>query len=199
MVTLSWPDVLVFLGILAFVVIATLLIWRIRPIRNVTRTPLPPMPQSAGDPFANKPQMDRPSRDEIVRDSKRGFSSQLQTSTYNIRIEALKDHTRFVVNGVNYNTLEEIPDGEMRKMAEKLLNKTVRGQNVRQKENETMRQVMMGNQSAIEVRNPSHTISVQHEGRKTRYIVDGLTYYNLKDIPDPELIRTARSLERKMV
>ncbi|MEJ2263683.1 MAG: hypothetical protein P8X95_09575 [Anaerolineales bacterium] len=143
--------------------------------------------------------MTAPKLEEIIPDRKESFSSQLQTTSYNIRIEVLKDQIQFVVNGVTYNRLEDIPDAEMRKMAEKLLKKTVQGENVWQKENETMRQVMIGNQSAIEIRNPSHTLSVQHEGGQTRYIVDGLTYYNIKDIPDPEMSRKAKRLERKMV
>lgn len=199
MIALSSPIVLAILGVLALIVIAILVIWRIRSVRTITGTPLPPMPRMAQDLCQNEPQMTAPRLEEIIPDSKESFSSQLQTTSYNIRIEVLKDQIQFVVNGVTYNRLEDIPDAEMRKMAEKLLKKTVQGENVWQKENETMRQVMIGNQSAIEIRNPSHTISVQHEGRQTRYIVDGLTYYNLKEIPDPEMSRKARQLEKKMV
>jgi hypothetical protein len=199
MITLSSPIVLAILGALALVVIAILVIWRIRSVRTITETPLPPMQRMAQDSSANEPPMTAPKLEEIIPDRKESFSSQLQTTSYNIRIEVLKDQIQFVVNGVTYNRLEDIPDAEMRKMAEKLLKKTVQGENVWQKENETMRQVMIGNQSAIEIRNPSHTLSVQHEGGQTRYIVDGLTYYNIKDIPDPEMSRKAKRLERKMV
>ena len=199
MITLSSPIVLAILGALALVVIAILVIWRIRSVRTITETPLPPMQRMAQDSSPNGPPMTAPKLEEIIPDRKESFSSQLQTTSYNIRIEVLKDQIQFVVNGVTYNRLEDIPDAEMRKMAEKLLKKTVQGENVWQKENETMRQVMIGNQSAIEIRNPSHTLSVQHEGGQTRYIVDGLTYYNIKDIPDPEMSRKAKRLERKMV
>ena len=199
MITLSSPIVLAILGALALVVIAILIIWRIRSVRTITETPLPPMQRMAQDSSANEPPMIAPKLEEIIPDRKESFSSQLQTTSYNIRIEVLKDQIQFVVNGVTYNRLEDIPDAEMRKMAEKLLKKTVQGENVWQKESETMRQVMIGNQSAIEIRNPSHTLSVQHEGGQTRYIVDGLTYYNIKDIPDPEMSRKAKRLERKMV
>ena len=199
MITLSSPIVLAILGALALVVIAILVIWRIRSVRTITETPLPPMQRMAQDSFPNEPPMTAPKLAEIIPDRKESFSSQLQTTSYNIRIEVLKDQIQFVVNGVTYNRLEDIPDAEMRKMAEKLLKKTVQGENVWQKENETMRQVMIGNQSAIEIRSPSHTISVQHEGGQTRYIVDGLTYYNFKDIPDPEMSRKAKGLEKKMV
>jgi hypothetical protein len=198
MITLSLPVVLAILGALALIVIAILVIWRIRSVRTITGTPLPPMPQRAEDLSQSAPQMTAPSLEEILPDSKKGFSSQLQTTSYNIRIEVLKDQAQFVVNGVTYNKLEDIPDAEMRKMAEKLLKKTVQGENVWQKQNETMRQVMTGNQSAIEIRNPSHTISVQHEGGQTRYVIDGLTYYHLKDIPDPDMSRKARKLEKQM-
>ena len=199
MITLSSPIVLAILGALALVVIAILVIWRIRSVRTITETPLPPMQRMAQDSSPNESPMTAPKLEEIIPDRKESFSSQLQTTSYNIRIEVLKDQIQFVVNGVTYNRLEDIPDAEMRKMAEKLLKKTVQGENVWQKENETMRQVMIGNQSAIEIRNPSHTLSVQHEGGQTRYIVDGLTYYNIKDIPDPEMSRKAKRLERKMV
>ncbi len=87
----------------------------------------------------------------------------------------------------------------MRTMAEKLLDKTVRGEDIWKKDRETLRQVLIGNQKTIEVRNPSHTISVQKEANQTRYVVDGLTYYNLKEIPDPELSRRAKELEGKML
>lgn len=201
MFNLTSPTILWILGILFLILVVVLIVWRVRSDQTITKAPRAPMPQHAEDLFRGEPQMAAPSLEEIVpeRVDKGGFSSQLQTASYNIRIESVNDQRRFVVNGITYNNLEDIPDQQMRNMAEKLLNKTVRGENVWQRDSETMRQVLIGNQKTIEVRNPSHTISVQKEANQTRYIVDGLTYYDLKEIPDPELIRRAKELEQKML
>ncbi|HEX6304860.1 MAG TPA: hypothetical protein VFZ76_11765 [Anaerolineales bacterium] len=201
MFTLTSPTVLWILGILFLILVVALIVWRVRSDQTITKAPKAPAPQLADDLFHGRTEMTAPSLEEIVpeRVDEGGFASQLQTASYNIRIETINDQSRFVVNGITYNRLEDIPDQEMRKMTEKLLNKTVRGENVWQRDSETMRQVLIGNQKTIEVRNPSHTISVQKEANQTRYIVDGLTYYDLKEVPDPELSRRAKELEQKML
>lgn len=201
MFDLTSATVLWILGILFLIVVGVLILWRVRSDQTITKAPRASTPPLAEDLFRGGPEMAAPSLEEIVpeRVDKGGFSSQLQTASYNIRIESVGDQSRFVVNGITYNNLEDIPDQEMRNMAEKLLNKTVRGEDVWQKDSETMRQVLIGNQKTIEVRNPSHTISVQKEANQTRYIVDGLTYYDLKEVPDPELSRRAKELEQKML
>lgn len=201
MFTLNSPTVLWILGSLLLILVVALIVWRVRSEQTITEAPKAPTPQLAEDLFRGGPRRAAPSLEEIVpeRVDEGGFASQLQTASYNIRIETINDQSRFVVNGITYNRLEDIPDQEMRKMTEKLLNKTVRGENVWQRDSETMRQVLIGNQKTIEVRNPSHTISVQKEANQTRYIVDGLTYYDLKEVPDPELSRRAKELEQKML
>ena len=201
MFTLNSPTVLWILGSLLLILVVGLIVWRVRSEQTLTEAPKAPAPQLAEDLFHGGSEMTAPSLEEIVpeRVDEGGFASQLQTASYNIRIETINDQSRFVVNGITYNRLEDIPDQEMRKMTEKLLNKTVRGENVWQRDSETMRQVLIGNQKTIEVRNPSHTISVQKEANQTRYIVDGLTYYDLKEVPDPELSRRAKELEQKML
>lgn len=201
MFTLNSPTVLWILGSLLLILVVALIVWRVRSEQTITEAPKAPAPQLAEDLFHGRTEMTAPSLEEIVpeRVDEGGFASQLQTASYNIRIETINDQSRFVVNGITYNRLEDIPDQEMRKMTEKLLNKTVRGENVWQRDSETMRQVLIGNQKTIEVRNPSHTISVQKEANQTRYIVDGLTYYDLKEVPDPELSRRAKELEQKML
>lgn len=200
MIDLSSPIVIAIAALL-LIVFAVVLIWRVRSDRTITKPPAAPAPPPIADPFENRPQIDMPSVSDIIpeRVDEEGFSSQLQTASYNIRIETIEDRSRFVVNGITFNSLEEIPDRELRKMAEKLLAKTVRGEDVWQREPETLRQVLIGNQKTIEARNPSHTISVQNDGTQTRYVVDGLTYYNVKDIPDPEMGRKARELEQKLL
>lgn len=200
MINLSLPLILA-LGFLFLVVVVILLIWRTRSVRTIKRTPLTsgtPMPQDMAN---QQSPMNAPKLEEIIpeRVGQKGFSSQLQTSTYNIRIETINDRTRYVVNGVTYNHLDNIPDSEMRKMADKLYQKTVRGQDIWGSQSETLRQVLIGNQKTIEARTPSHTLSVQKDKQQTRYLVDGLTYYNMKDIPDPEMIRKAKELEHKML
>jgi hypothetical protein len=200
MIDLSSPIVIAIAALL-LLVFAVVLIWRVRSDRTITKPPAAPPEQQTRQPFQDRPQMDMPSVSDIIpeRVDEEGFSSQLQTASYNIRIEAIEDRNRFVVNGITYNSLEEIPDRELRNITEKLLAKTVLGEDLWQREPETLRQVLIGNQKTIEARNPSHTISVQKEANQTRYVVDGLTYYNLKDIPDPEMGRKARELEQKML
>lgn len=200
MIDLSSPTVIAIAALL-LLVFAVVLIWRFRSDRTITKPPAAPAEPLRREPFEDRAQLHVPSTQDIIpeRVDEEGFSSQLQTASYNIRIEAIGDRSRFVVNGITYNTLEEIPDRELRKMAEKLLAKTVRGEDIWHKEAETLRQVFIGNQKTIEARNPSHTISIQKDGAQTRYVVDGLTYYSLKDIPDPEMIQKARELEQKML
>jgi len=200
MIDLSSPIVMAIAGLL-LLVFAIVLVWRLRSDRTITKPPAAPAAQPAADPFESRPQMEMPRVNDIIpeRVDEEGFSSQLQTASYNIRIEMINDRSRFVVNGITYSSLEEIPDRELRKMTEKLLAKTVRGEDLWQREPETLRQVLIGNQKTIEARNPSHTISVQKDSTQTRYVVDGLTYYNLKDIPDPDMVQKARELEQKLL
>jgi len=127
------------------------------------------------------------------------FSSQLQTETYNLRIDEVEGKTRFVVNGVTYNNLEEIPDAAMRRLTKRLLDKTyqVKSGNSR-RVNEVLRQVISGDQSTIEARTENYTIAIQRQGGVSRYIVNGITYHNLADIPDLDVQRKARELNEKM-
>jgi hypothetical protein len=200
MINLSLPLILA-LGFLFLVVVILLLIWRTRSIKTIKRTSTALGSQMPQDMANQQSPMNAPKLEDIIpeRVGQKGFSSQLQTSTYNIRIETINDRTRYVVNGVTYNHLDNIPDPEMRRMADKLYQKTVRGQDIWGSQSETLRQVLIGNQKTIEARTPSHTLSIQKDKQQTRYLVDGLTYYNMKEIPDPEMIRKAKELEHKML
>jgi hypothetical protein len=182
------------LGGLLLLILA-LLFWRLRSEQSFNlRPPAPPSSSRTGE--ISSPRYKDLVPGEIIKGS---FSSQLQTPSYNLRIESLDNQMRFVVNGVTYYSMDSIPDPEMRRTAQKLMDKSFRKYPRRQMQKGTIRQVMMGNQTTIEDKNPDYTLSVQIEGKNRRYLVNGLTYYKLNDIPDPNLRRKAKQLIKMMV
>jgi hypothetical protein len=182
------------LGVLLLLILA-LLFWRLRSEQSFNlRPPAPPSSSRTGE--ISSPRYKDLVPGEIIKGS---FSSQLQTPSYNLRIESLDNQMRFVVNGVTYYSMDSIPDPEMRRTAQKLMDKSFRKYPRRQMQKGTIRQVMMGNQTTIEDKNPDYTLSVQIEGKNRRYLVNGLTYYKLNDIPDPNLRRKAKQLIKMMV
>ena len=198
--TLTLPA-LVALGLIILVLLAVLVVWRIRSVKTITRPPAPPPRDRSREIIPDRPELRPPSFSEMMppRAQTGGFSAQLQTPSHNIRVETSGENRRYVVDGISYSSLEEIADAQMRVYAEKLLNKIVQPRDMYWTDEESVRQVVSGNQRTIEARSPNYTLSVQTEGGKTRYVVNGLTFYNLKDIPDPDMIRKARDLQSKMI
>jgi hypothetical protein len=182
------------LGVLLLLILV-LLFWRLRSEQSFNlRPPAPPSSSQPGE--TSSPRYNDLVPGEISRG---GFSSQLQTPSYNLRIESLDNQMRFVVNGVTYYSMDSIPEPEMRRTAQKLMDKSFRKYPRRQMQKGTIRQVMMGNQTTIEDRNPDYNISVQIDGKQKRYLVNGLTYYSLNEIPDPYMRRRAKQLMKMMV
>lgn len=185
------------LGIVALIVVVTvLLVWRIRSEHNLTEAPPPKVVREIAEGPASHPRFEDLVPEEFTKGS---FSSQLQTDSYNLRIESVRDMIRYVVNGISYNTIEDIPNNDMRRVAQKLYEKTFKTSDWRRADTELLRQVQIGNQATIESKSPSANISVQKQDRSTRYIVNGLTYYALNEIPDPELRDRAKDLLGKMM
>lgn len=187
-------------GFALLLLLAGLLIWRVRSEEEITSPPPPPPAVSAEERFAEF-QAGVPRYSDLIPGeiTKGSFSTQLQTDSYNIRIEDVKGQVRYVVNGVSYNSLREIPSSEHRAMAKKLFQKTFQIARSRGRATEVIRQVLIGNQATIEFKSESGNVSVQRQGGETRYIVNGQTYYSLKEIPDLDMQRMARELISKMV
>jgi len=195
-------DVWVIAGLaLAILLVIGLIVWRRISEEELTTPPIKPPDQRVEDRFAEFERRSSPSYEDLVPGefTRGSFSTQLQTDMFNIRIESVKGQTRYVVNGVAYNRLEEIPRGEIRRLAKKLYDKTYQGPYAERGDTEELRQVVIGNQATIESKSPTANVSVQRQGKQTRYIVNGLTYYNLNDIIDPEMRRKAKELMSKMV
>ena len=170
--------------------------------RTITQAPPPPASGPPGDPFAAAARPQMPSYQELLPDmlgADAGHSVQYQTSTHNLRIESAQNRTRFVVDGVSYPSLEAIPGDDLRKLAGKLLDQVFVPGPVGPAGNEMLRQVDIGNQTTIEAKSGGYTVSIQREGRQARYIVNGLTYYSPKEIPDPEMRRIAQGLEQRLI
>lgn len=192
-------------GGLLLIILIALLIWRIRSVRSVhTQEPIPQTGGMVSNPPAriegSEPRLG-PTFEELNPGppDENSASSTLQTAAYNLRIEKIQDQLRYTVNGVTYRALEEIPDPELRKMAARLQEKTMRGQALGWEQQEALRQVWIGDQKTIEARSPEHTISVQNTGRTTRFIINGMTYYDLKEIVDPDMRAKVKELMDKMV
>jgi hypothetical protein len=195
-------DVWVIAGVvLAFLMIVGLMAWRRISEEELTTPPVKLPDQSVEERFAEFEGRSSPRYEDLVPGefTKGSFSTQLQTDMFNIRIESVKGQTRYVVNGVAYNRLEEIPRGEIRRLAKRLYDKTYQGPYAERGDTEELRQVVIGNQATIESKSPSANVSVQRQGRQTRYIVNGRTYYKLNEIIDPEMRRIAKELMSKMV
>jgi len=188
--------------VLVFVSIITAL-WRIRSTDTLTYKP--PPPPNSQERFKKLTKIDAPRYEDLVPGefTKGSYSSQLQTNTDNLRIEDLGGKTRFVVNGVAYNYLGDIPEAELRKMAKKMLQKSFQpGLMVGRggiRDSEILRQVIAGNQQTIEARGGESSASIQRQGKNTRYIVNGLTYYKFNEIPDPDMRRKIKQLMKMMV
>jgi hypothetical protein len=201
----SFSSPLILGGILLFLAIVLLMVVRIRSEQSLHEAAAPP-PSTEDRPslkelFPEPPDLSSgPSGDMISeRVAEEGYSSQLQTASDNLRIESVGDRTRVIVNGVTYDAITAIPDRDMRRMAHKLYEKTFSGGLFSHRDSEAIRQVNIGNQKTIEARSPDYTVSVQEEGRRTRFIVNGLTYYSLNDIPEPDMRRKAKELLKKRV
>jgi hypothetical protein len=171
--------------------------------RSERKLNMPP-PVVSSSPYKDTPDptnRQAPSYSDLIpTDLTQGsFSSQLQTDTYNLRIESAKGQTRYVVNGVAYNSLDEIPDADMRSVAQKLYDKTFQSGPVEQGNQEVLRQVMIGNQTTIESKSGDTNLSIQKQGQQTRFIVNGMTYYHLNDIPDPDMRHKAKELLSQML
>ncbi len=192
-------------GGLLLIILIALLIWRIRSVRSVHTQE--PIPQTGGMVSSRPARIEGseprlgPTFEELNPGppDENSASSTLQTAAYNLRIEKIQDQLRYTVNGVTYRALEEIPDPELRKMAARLQEKTMRGQALGWEQQEALRQVWIGDQKTIEARSPEHTISVQNTGRTTRFIINGMTYYDLKEIVDPDMRAKVKELMDKMV
>lgn len=183
--------VLLALGLVLLILIAVLVAW----------PPAPPPSANRVNPMPDRPELHPPSFSEMMpaKSQTSGFSAQLQTSAHNVRIETAGDNRRYVIDGISYDSLEAIADAQMRDYAQKLLDKIVQPRDLYWTDHESVRQVVSGNQRTIEARSPSYTLSVQIEGGRARYVVNGLTYYHLKDIPDPDMIRKAQDLQNQMI
>jgi hypothetical protein len=188
-------------GVVGLLVLLGLLIWWTRSEESLT-SPVAPAPKPKPETrFTEEGGIPAPRFEDLLPGelTKGSFSAQLQTDKFNLRIEQVKGQTRYVVNGVSYNSLEEIPGGEIRRIAQKLYAKVFQGRGEHLQENEVVRQVVMGNQRTIEAKSKEAVISVQRRGRRTRFIVNGMTFYKLNEIPDPDLRRRARDLISKMI
>ena len=198
--TLTLP-VLLALGLVLLVVVILLIAWRIGSVKSIVRPPAPPPSANRVNPMQARPELNPPSFSEMMPSKTQtgGFSAQLQTTAHNIRVETAGDNRRYVVDGISYEDLDAILDPQMRDYAKKLLDKIVQPRDLYRTDQESVRQVVSGNQRTIEARSPNYTLSVQTEGGRTRYVVNGMTYYHLKDIPDPDMIRRAQDLQNKMI
>jgi hypothetical protein len=150
-----------------------------------------------GDAGLSAPGSPPPSLDELlpnVSSLKQGRSAQLQTASYNLRVEQNDNQTRFIVNGIAYDSLDAIPEAEIRNKARDLMNKVATMSDVPGGEASTLRQLQIGNQQVVESKSQTHNLSVQRQGAQTRFVVNGTTYYNLNDIPDIDLRRKAKEL-----
>lgn len=187
-------------GVVVLVVIGAVIFWRARSEYTITKPPQSPSSASRPRPLPEPMEINFPDYEDRINPhiADEGYSSQLQTAGYNIRIEQVGNQTRFVVNGVNYLNLENIPEGKLRQMAQKLMDKTFTLDRLGES-GETLRQVKIGNQTTLEARSPEYTISIQREGKQTRYIVNGLTYEAIKDIPDLSMSRRADELQKMML
>lgn len=187
-------------GALFLIVIGAAIFWRIRSEYTITKPPRAPSPADRDRPMPEPAEISSPTYEDMVnpRIADEGYSSQLQTAGYNIRIEQVGNQTRFVVNGVSYSNLQEIPEDELRQMTQKLMDKTFTLDRLGE-QGEKLRQVIIGNQTTLEARSPEYTISIQREGNQTRYIVNGLTYESINEIPDLSMSRRAKELEKKML
>lgn len=195
-------DVWVIAGlVLAIFLIIGLVVWRRISEEELTSPPVKLPDQTVEERFAEFERRSSPRYEDLVPGefTKGSFSTQLQTDMFNIRIESVKGQTRYVVNGVAYNRLEEIPKGEIRRLAKRLYEKTYQDSYAERGDTEELRQVLIGNQATIESKSPEANVSVQRQGRQTRYIVNGRTYYKLNEIIDPEMRRKAKDLMSKMV
>ena len=198
MVTTAAVLLVIAIIVLALLVAAVFFIRRATSV-ELNRQPPPVRMPDSGEQFPEPPEVTAPRYEDLLPGeyTRGGFSSQLQTNKYNLRIEEVDGRRRYVVNGVSYNSLEEIPSSEMRKIAGRLIDKTIRGRLYRP--NEILRQVIIGNQATIEAKSEGFNVSVQRQGRRTRYIVNGLTYYHLNEVPDPEMRRIAKDLMGRMI
>lgn len=188
--------------VLVFASVVTAL-WRIRSTDTLTyEPPPPPNSQERFDKLTNTnpPRFQDLAPGEFTKGT---YSSQLQTNTDNLRIEDIGGKTRFVVNGVAYNLLGDIPDAGLRTTAKKMIQKSFQpGLMIGRggiRDSEILRQVVAGNQKTIEARGGESSASIQRQGNHTRYIVNGLTYYKFNEIPDPEMRSKVKQLMKMML
>ncbi len=200
--SLSSDLIIIGAGVLVFASILTAL-WRIRSTDTLTYEP-PPPPDSQ-ERFKKMTDINPPRFQDLAPGefTKGTYSSQLQTDTDNLRIEDIGGKTRFVANGVAYNLLGDIPDMGLRKTAKKMLQKSFQpGLMVGRGgicDSEILRQVISGNQQTIEAKGGELSASIQSQGKHTRYIVNGLTYYKFNEIPDPEMRNKVKQLMKMML
>jgi hypothetical protein len=186
-------------GAVLLFLLLLLLVWRWLSVRSITRQD-PTIP-STGEGMAVQRGTAPPQYDELTLEgltTQRGFTSLLQTANHNVRIEQVNDRILYTVDGVSYQQLDEIPTtGGLQKLTRRLQEKTI--STGYGSPDEELRQVQIGSQTTLEARSPEYTISIQSEGGSPRFIVNGLTYYKLGDIPEPEMQQRARALLEKML
>lgn len=181
-----------------------LLRWYVRSERAGTAPAPPPIPslptiQTPGPAkIPESPEtLHGPSYRDLTPDAQtmqEGLSLQVQTSSHNLRIERAGGQNRYVVNGVAYNRLEDIPEADIRQQAQGMLQKTNNLSDLRNWGTNSLRQLVIGNQVTVEIRSPNYNVSVQRQGRETRFIVNGKTYYSLNEIADMALRARAKDL-----
>ena len=184
----------IILGVLLIVLAAIAIFWSRRAVRPANP---PPPPMQATDPkkmregrFPEPPQRSNPRFQDLIHDSihKTGLSVQKQTPDYTLRIEEENNRTRFVVNGTTYAQIDDIPNAKLRDQILDLYHKSRQLNYIGQLDTvETLRQVEIGNQTSLEAKSQEYNISVQKEGKETRYIVNGQTFYSLNDIHDVDI------------
>lgn len=188
---------------------AVVLIWRVRSVRPVVPppdfTPSPPSEdfspvefEDLASPFPEDFQAPQFSDLAPANLTQAGTFAQLQTSTYNLRVETVGERTRYVVNGISYNALDEIPDPKMRQAAGALQNRISNLDTFGQAEKEELRQVVVGNQVTLDAKSPDYNLSIQRQSGQTRFIANGRSYSSLNEIPDLDLRRKAEELLKKM-
>lgn len=107
------------------------------------------------------------------------------TSSYKIKIERNNNQTSFIINDIRYSSIKEIPDAFFQKKAQELFSKmpslpfkdSIISQKLFSELSISSPQIQVHNQE----------IKIEQMNNQERFIVNGITYHHLNEIPNPEV------------
>ena len=120
------------------------------------------------------------------------LASHVNITTHKLQVQRIGDTMEYVVDGVTYQQIADIPDPKMREDAERIAAKLP---SLTPSDKEALARAMTQNGS---LQASGDKIIIQTVNGKTKFVINGAAYKTLDEIPDAELRERVRVLTQQL-